>query len=235
MTPLIVDCTIHHLTSLGQVHMFSRRERIYLHVHANVAISFSRILLPTTTTYRSLTSFLLYYCCSVNVFQNDNKMRVIQSLIVHDAIGKPKILLDQLREGLQTLGFGSRMQVYPELFKELFVAGEKEMKGSDIKEILMFPSEMSDAEKTIMEHMTEFIVGATPDILKAFLTFATGAPCLPEFGLGRIRIEFEDPTSIFSSTCTKNVTLPRNFPDKDTFLAALQAVCDNSGKAFTSI
>lgn len=85
-------------------------------------------------------------------------MRVIQSLIVHDAIGKPKILLDQLREGLQTLGFGSRMQVYPELFKELFVAGEKEMKGSDIKEILMFPSEMSDAEKTIMEHMTEFIV-----------------------------------------------------------------------------
>ena len=162
-------------------------------------------------------------------------MRVIQSLIVHDAIGKPKILLDQLREGLQTLGFGSRMKVYPELFKELFVAGEKEMKGSDIKEILMFPSEMSDAEKTIMEHMNEFIVGATPDILKAFLTFATGAPCLPEFGLGRIRIEFEVAGSIFSSTCTKNVTLPRSFPDKDTFLAALQAVCDNSGKAFTSI
>ena len=126
-------------------------------------------------------------------------MRVIQSLIVHDAIGKPKILLDQLREGLQTLGFRSRMQVYPELFKELFVAGEKEMKGSDIKEILMFPSEMSDPEKTIIEHMTEFIVGATPDILKAFLTFATGAPCLPEIGLGRIRIEFEDAGSIFNS------------------------------------
>ena len=68
------------------------------------------------------------------------------------------------------------MQVYHELFKELFVAGEKEMKGSDIKEILMFPSEISDAKKAIMEHMTEFIVGATPDILKAFLTFATGAP-----------------------------------------------------------
>lgn len=83
--------------------------------------------------------------------------------------------------------------------------------------------------------MTEFIVGATPDILKAFLTFATAAPCLPEFRLGRIRIDFEDTGSIFSSTCTENVTLPRNFPDKDTFLAAHQAVCDNSGKAFTSI
>ena len=42
--------------------MFSRREWFYLHVHANVAISFSRILLPTTTTYWSLTSFLLYFC-----------------------------------------------------------------------------------------------------------------------------------------------------------------------------
>ena len=90
-------------------------------------------------------------------------------------------------------------------------------------------------KKTIIEHMTEFIVGATPDILKVFLTFATGAPCLPEFGLGRIRIESEEAGSIFSSTCTKNVILPRSFSDKDTFLAALQAVCDNSGKAFTSI
>lgn len=143
---------------------------------------------------------------------NDNKMRVIQSLIVHDAIGKPKILLDQLREKFQTLGFRSRMQVYPELFKELFVAGEKEMKGSDIKEILMFPSEMSDAEKTIMEQMTEFIVGATPDILKAFLTFATGAPCLPEFGLGRIRIEFEDAGSIFILYLHKDCNLAKKFP-----------------------
>ena len=153
MTPLIMDCTIYHLTSLGEVDMFSRREWFYLHVHANAAISFSRILLPTTTTYRSLTTFLLYYCCSVNVFQNDNKMRVIQSLIVHDAIGKPKILLDQLREGLQTLGFRSRMQVYPELFKELFVAGEKEMKGSDIKEILMFPSGKIDHKQNWRHHL----------------------------------------------------------------------------------
>ena len=162
-------------------------------------------------------------------------MRVIQSLIVHDAIGKPKILLDQLREGLATLGFRFRMQLYPEVFKELFVAGEKEIQGSDVKEMLLFPLEMSDVEKNIMEYMNEFIVAATPKVLKAFLTFATGAPCLPEFGLGRIRMEFDDAGSIFSSTCTKNVTLPRNFPDKDTFLAALQAVCDNGGKAFTSV
>ena len=35
-------------------------------------------------------------------FQTDNKMSVIQNLIVHDAIGKRKVVMDQLREGLQT-------------------------------------------------------------------------------------------------------------------------------------
>lgn len=119
-------------------------------------------------------------------------MRVIRSLIVHDTVDKPKILLDQLREGLQTLGFGSRMQLYPEIFKELFVEGEKQLQGSDVKDILMFPSEASDEQKTILEYMSEFIVAATPMVLKTFLIFSTGAPCLPDYGLRRIRIEFDD-------------------------------------------
>ena len=64
-----------------------------------------------------LFAFLLY-------FQNDNKMKLVQGLIVHDAISKCKIVLDQLREGLQTLGFGARLSVLPDLFKELFLAGD---------------------------------------------------------------------------------------------------------------
>lgn len=162
-------------------------------------------------------------------------MRVIQSLIVHDAISKPKILLDQLREGLQTLGFGVRMHLYPDLFKELFVAGEEELHGRDVKKLLVFPLELSDAESNIMEYMGEYLLAATPKELKAFLIFATGAPCHPHFGLGKINIKFDDVESILSSTCTQNVNLPRNFPDKETFMAAIRAVCDNAGKAFTSI
>ena len=99
----------------------------------------------------------------------------------------------------------------------------------------MFPSEASDEQKTILEYMSEFIVAATSMVLKAFLTFSTGAPCLPDYGLGRIRIEFDDVESIFSSTCLRKVTFPKKFPDKATFLSALEAVCDNGGKAFTSV
>ena len=48
-------------------------------------------------------------------------MRVIQGLIVHDVIGRPKIILDQLAEGLNTLGFRTAMKEYPELLEALFV------------------------------------------------------------------------------------------------------------------
>ena len=70
-------------------------------------------------------------------------MRVIRNLIVHDAIAKPKMVLDQLREGLKTLGFGRRMELYPDIFKELFVAGDKEVTADDIKSQLQFPSDLN--------------------------------------------------------------------------------------------
>ena len=54
-------------------------------------------------------------------------MRVIRNLIVHDALDKSKMVLDQLREGLKTLGFGRRMELYPDLIKDLFVAGDREV------------------------------------------------------------------------------------------------------------
>lgn len=156
-------------------------------------------------------------------------------MIVHDAIGKPKIVLDQLREGLQTLGFGDRLKQHHEIFQELFVAGNKEIKGDQVKMILAFPADMSDDEKKTKLFLEEFIASATPQALKEFLTFATGAPCLPEFGLGTITIEFSDVPSVFASTCLKKLTFPKKFPDKDMFAAAVQAVCNNAGKAFTSV
>lgn len=163
-------------------------------------------------------------------------MKVIQSLIVHDAIGKRKIVLDQLREGLQTLGFGARLSVLPDLFKELFVAGEaEEIAANKVKECLTFPAELSDEECTIKVCLEEYIMTATQESLKDLLIFTTGAPCLPHFGLGRITVEFTDDSSIFSSICLNKITLPRKFPGNDTFLAAIHAVCNNAGRAFTSI
>lgn len=59
-------------------------------------------------------------------------MSVIQSIIIHDVIGRPKMVLDQLRDGLGTLGFGEQMKKFPELFQKLFVPTDTELTGADV-------------------------------------------------------------------------------------------------------
>ena len=56
-------------------------------------------------------------------------MRVIRNLIVHDAIAKPKMVLDQLREGLKTLGFGRRIELYPDIFKDFICSRRQRSNG----------------------------------------------------------------------------------------------------------
>ena len=161
-------------------------------------------------------------------------MKIIQNLIIHDAIGKRKVVLDQLREGLQTLGFGARLSVYPDLFEELFVAGDN-ITCSKVKKCLVFPVQLTDEESRGKGYFEDYLTTASSEKMKDLLIFATGAPCVPDFGLGKIRIEFTDDSSISSSTCLKKITFPREFPGIETFMASINAVCDNAGRAFTSI
>lgn len=84
-------------------------------------------------------------------------------------------------------------------------------------------------ESSIKESFEET---TTSEKLKDLLIFAAGAPCVPDFGLGKIKVEFTHDSSISSSTRLKKVTFPWTFPDNDTFLAAIHAVCDNAGRAF---
>ena len=96
-------------------------------------------------------------------------MRVIRNLIVHDAIARPKMVLDQLREGLKTLGFGRRMELYPDVFNELLVAGDKEVTADDIKSQLQFPSDLSQNDANIREHVLQFLKDASVEHLKSCL------------------------------------------------------------------
>ena len=105
-------------------------------------------------------------------FQTDNKMKVIQNLIIHDAISKCKVVLDQLREGFQTSGSGDGMRVYPDLFEELFVAG-KNITCSKVKECSVFPVELHGEESRVKWHFADYLKTAASDKIRALLTFAT--------------------------------------------------------------
>ena len=102
----------------------------------------------------------------------------------------------------------------PDLFQTLFVPAESELSSADVTNVLEFPASLSEEETTSKHYLLEFWQKTKEKTLKAFLHFITGAPCLPDFGLGKIGVKFEGGPAIFASACLQTLTLPRSFPDK---------------------
>lgn len=163
-------------------------------------------------------------------------MRVIQALVVHDVFAQRKASLDQLREGLQTLKFDEKMRLHPDLFQVLFIPPTStKLVPEDVLAILEFPLTVGDEEETKSYVMT-YIRNGNRDMLEKFLVFATGSPVIPNFGFGKIDVQFEvDAPSIFASTCLNSITFPSKFPSEEICFASLSAVLDSTGKAFNCI
>ena len=90
------------------------------------------------------------------------------------------------------------------------------MSPADVIDVLDFPVSLheSDEETTTKGYLIQFLQKADAKMLHDFLIYTTGAPCLSNFGLGKITVKFETDPSIFASTCLKSLTLPRSFPDQ---------------------
>lgn len=163
-------------------------------------------------------------------------MRIIQVILIHDVISRPKIVLDQITEGLSVLGFHDKMKEFPEMFEQLFIPIEHKLSPCSVLDVLEFPGDMSEGEATIESYLKQFLSTAKPQMLEKFLLFATGSTCLPNFGFGKIQVKFDITPSIFASTCLLSVTFPNYFPDMESFNAALKAVIDSTTtKAFNCV
>ena len=99
-------------------------------------------------------------------------MRVIQGMIIHDVISRPKIVLDQLGEGLAVLGFRAKMRDYPEMFEELFVpSNESRLSATQLVDVLQFPTEMSEDDRTVENYLKQFLHKAEVEMLENFVFF----------------------------------------------------------------
>ena len=127
------------------------------------------------------------------------------------------------------------MKEFPEKFEELFVPSNKsEMTPSTIVDVLEFPEVLNECESTIANNLQQFILNADHPLLEKFLIFTTGSTRLPNFGLGKIKVKFNNVSSFFASTCLFNVTLPNQLIDQESFNTSLKAVLESSKKSFTS-
>ena len=146
--------------------------------------------------------------------------------MIHDVIGRRKIVFDQFAGGFEILGFREAMKSHIDLFRELFVSTD----NIDCNKIIacLDYSAIKNSEQTIKEFLINYLQKSGAIDLKLFLQFVTGSPVLPCFGLGKITVKVQPSESIFASVCTNTLTIPNNFTDQSLFNAAFVAVVNDS-------
>ena len=71
----------------------------------------------------------------------------MQSLVTYSILTKNKVLLDQLRKGLRTLGVLSEIEKSPNLFEHLFVDKNLHADPAFVKGLLCLPEDTENEEK----------------------------------------------------------------------------------------
>ena len=107
--------------------------------------------------------------------QPDNKLDVLQSLIIYDILVKRKSILDQFRKGLSTLGFLAEMEHNPSLFEEFFV--HQGVLSNDFVISYLHFQESRDLETSgdrVYQMLQTFLRNLSLDGWKNFLKFVTG-------------------------------------------------------------
>ena len=107
--------------------------------------------------------------------QPDNKLDVLQSLMIHDILVKRKSILDQFRKGLSTLGFLAETEHNPSLFEEFFV--HQGVLSNDFVISCLHFQESRDLEAIgdrVYQMLQTFLRNLSLDGRKSFLKFVTG-------------------------------------------------------------
>lgn len=80
---------------------------------------------------------------------------MVQCILCHFVINKRKVLLDQLKEGLKTLGVLDEIIKHPEVLAPMFIWVEKSLDPTFIKNKLIFPP--FEGEHVVKHMLLHFI------------------------------------------------------------------------------
>lgn len=145
-------------------------------------------------------------------------------MVVFDVLIRRKSSLDQLREGLQTLGVLDAIKSHPDEMRKFFVC-EKELSSDDVVATLEFVNGSNEEQLLTKRTIEEFSVQE----LKQLLTFATGSPTLFALRNRKIKVKFVDGTAFATSTCFFLLAIPRNSVTDELLGICIKAIIDGSG------
>ena len=107
--------------------------------------------------------------------KEDNKLEVMQSLILHVTVLKHKAALDQFCKGLATLGVLAEIEKNPARCEKFFVHSEEEITEGLVKGLLNPPFISTPDSDKALEVLYTFIDKADHQGLSEFLSFTTGS------------------------------------------------------------
>lgn len=156
----------------------------------------------------------------------------MQTLILQNTIIKHKAALDQLRNGLSTLGLLHEIEKKPAKFRKFFVHEEDDISSSYVKGLLSV--EEASKEKAQVQMLFRFIENANKEDLAALLAFLTGSwTGIGSFLNGCIKVSVENIEGFFASTCLLLFNIPSYLKHYEEFESTISAVLN--GTKFTTI
>ena len=163
------------------------------------------------------------------------KGKIIQSIVMYEVISKRKMALDQLRNGLTTLGVLDEMSKHPNLFERVFTFKPVKLTPATVKDCLKYPNELSDRAQESKMMMTRFVNQSSSARLMQLMQYCTGSKMMPSVQNFAINVNFHAENYISSSTCTFTLLMPDHFPSYGLFELSLNSAFCSSGKSFTSV
>jgi hypothetical protein len=165
--------------------------------------------------------------------QENNKLQIVQSLLMHGIFLKRKAALDQMRKGLSILSVLEEMEKSPEKFQPLFVYQDKDIDANFVISLFRLPDESVSSVKNFVEMLLAFIRKANKEMLCQFLCFVTGCTSTAALTPGCVDVSVEDIPEIFISTCVLELRLPLHFSCVEQFDTCISAVIGSS--TFTTV
>lgn len=169
-------------------------------------------------------------------FQEQNKLEIMQMMVIHSTVLKHKAALDQFRKGLGILGLLEKIQENVEQFEQFFVHSEENASPAFVKHLLDLPEKStSEAVKRTTDMLVNFIDSASQAELLDLVSFMTGS----QFRSGELKakcITVSIETSmqgVFASCCSFELKLPASITSSAEFDIMLKSVI--KGCRFTTV
>lgn len=90
----------------------------------------------------------------------------------------------------------------------------------------------SKLSETVANYLKQYLHKADIHMLENFVLFVTGSTGFPTVGLSKIKVKFDNVSSIFASTCPLSLTVPNDFESEKRFSVLLSAVIGSVRKCF---